>query len=167
MKLEIVSSKKRIDGEIAAVVTLFEKGLETFHLRKNHYSKKKLKRYLKQIPKEFHERIILHSHQSLALRFKVKGILFSTKQMSNSFYVNRIKLFSKLMGKKMMFCRGFDNLSDLLSEKKFYHIVTLNPIFDSISDDPNSTAFSRRAIESSLENSSLKVHDSVELKLRI
>ncbi|NND77985.1 MAG: hypothetical protein HKN39_07355 [Flavobacteriales bacterium] len=158
MKLEIVSSKKKIDGEIAAIVSLFRNGLETLHLRKNHYSRKKLKRYIKQIPQEYHSGIILHSHQSLALRFNVKGVLFSTRQMSNSLYVNRIKLTSKVLGKKLMFCRSYDNLSDLLAEKKHYHMVILNPVFDSISDDPTSTAFSQRAIESSVENSILNVY---------
>ena len=158
MKLEVVSSKKKVSGEVAAVVDLFEKGLQTFHVRKNHYSKKKLRKYLRQIPKEYHSRIILHSHQSLALWFKVKGVLFSTRQVEKGGYYLRTKLMLKIFRRKTLICRGYDNLSDLLAEKKRYDFVVLNPVLDSISEDPTATAFSQRAIESCIENSVLKVH---------
>lgn len=165
MKLEVVSSKKKVSGEIAAIVGLFEKGLETFHVRKNHYSKRKLSKYIRQIPKEYHNRIILHSHQVLALKFGLKGVLFSTKQIEKGGYFLRVKFLSKIFKKDLFICRSYDNLSDLLAETKHYDFVILNPVFDSISDDPHATAFSKRAIESSIENSILKVHALGGVKL--
>jgi len=157
MKLSVVSSKKRIDGEIGIIVNLFEKGLETFHLRKNHYSKSKLKKFIKAIPKEYHSRIILHSHQILALQFNIKGVHFSTRQLDKGTYYNKVKFLTKLLGRKVTFSRGFDNLSDLITERKFWDFVILNPVFDSVSDDPKATAFSGRAISSSLDQTGLRV----------
>ncbi|MEM7162470.1 MAG: thiamine phosphate synthase [Bacteroidota bacterium] len=157
MKLSVVSSKKRVDGEIGIIVNLFEKGLTTFHLRKNHYSKSKLKNFLKAIPKEYHSRIVLHSHQMLATKFNVQGVHFSTRQLDKSGYLNKVKMCCKLLGRKMSFSRGFDNLSDLITERKYWDFVILNPVFDTVSDDPKATAFSNRAISSSLEQTGLKV----------
>jgi len=157
MKLSVVSSKRKVDGEIGIIVNLFEKGLETFHLRKNHYSKSKFRKFLKAIPKEYHPRIVLHSHQILATSFKVKGVHFSTRQIEKSTYVTKVKFLCKIMGRKVKFSRGYDNLSDLITEKKYWDFVVLNPVFDSVSKDPLATAFSGRAISSSLDQSGLKV----------
>ena len=157
MKLSVVSSKKKVDGELGLIVSLFENGLEVFHLRKNHYSKSKLKRFLKGIPKKYHSKIILHSHQILATRFKLKGVHFSTREVDSKFYVRRVRLFCKLLNRKASISRSFDNLSDLISERKYYDFVVLNPVFDSVSDDPTATSFSHRAIKSSLDQTGLKV----------
>jgi len=157
MKLSVVSSKRKVDGEIGIIVNLFEKGLETFHLRKNHYSKSKFRKFLKAIPKEYHSKIVLHSHQVLAASFNVKGVHFSTRQLEKTAYLAKVKMLCALKGKKVKFSRGYDNLSDLITEKKYWVFVVLNPVFDTVSDDPLATAFSGRAISSSLEQTGLKV----------
>ena len=157
MKLSVVSSKRKVDGEIGIIVSLFEKGLETLHLRKNHYSKSKFKKYLKAIPKKYHNRIVLHSHHILAASFNVKGVHFSSRQLEKNTSVFKVKFWCKLKGKKIEFSRGYDNLSDLITEKKYWDFVILNPVFDTVSDDPLATAFSGRAISSSLEQTGLKV----------
>ena len=108
--------------------------------------------------REYHSRLILHSHQSLALWFHVKGVLFSTRQLDKGGYLLRVKLLLKIFRSKTLICRGYDNLSNLLAEKKKYAFVVLNPVFDSISEDPSATAFSQRAIESCIENSIIRVH---------
>ena len=46
MKTIVLSAQKPVDNEIDIVVRLFELGLTSFHLRKPHYSKQKMRGYL-------------------------------------------------------------------------------------------------------------------------
>ena len=59
---------------------MFEHGLESLHIKKPGFSKKQLKKYIELIPTKHHNKIIIHSHYSLALRYNLKGI-----HLSNSF----------------------------------------------------------------------------------
>src|ERR1041384_3209955 len=74
MKLVIISSSASIENEAKIITSLFEAGLENFHLRKHKLSTRATKELLSEIPAHFHNRIILHSHHSLARKFKLRGI---------------------------------------------------------------------------------------------
>lgn len=156
MELGLISSRKRVEDESQLVTDLFRNGLMTFHLRKNHYSKKKYKKFLRSIPSEFHNRIIIHNFHSLAFKYKLKGVHFSTRQLIRSKKIAH-RLLLRIFRPGISISRGFDNLSDLISNKQKFNFVILNPVFDSVSDDVRATAFGSKSIQSCVENSKLKV----------
>lgn len=74
MKLFVISSSKHVPDEPALVTKMFESGLTSFHLRKPKYSTNQMRDYLNEIPAHFHNRIVIHSHHKLALKYNLKGI---------------------------------------------------------------------------------------------
>ncbi len=85
MKLVVITDNKTSDIEIACVIKMFEAGLSTLHLRKSQMSTKEMKTYLNQIPVHFHNRIIIHSHHKLALRYNLKGFHFTSTHLKHKF----------------------------------------------------------------------------------
>jgi len=85
MKLVVITQSQKSDNEIASIVQMFEAGLETLHVRKNRFSTKELDAYLKEIPAHFHNRIIIHSHHKLALKYNLKGFHFTSTHLKQKF----------------------------------------------------------------------------------
>lgn len=85
MKLVVITPSKKSDNEIAAVIQMFEAGLDTLHVRKNRFSTKELDEYINEIPKHFHNRIIIHSHHRLALKYDLKGFHFTSTHLKKRF----------------------------------------------------------------------------------
>jgi thiamine-phosphate pyrophosphorylase len=83
MKVVVITPSKRDDNEVASVIQMFEAGLETLHVRKTRFSTKELEEYIKEIPAHFHNRIIIHSHHRLALRYNLKGVHFTSTHLKN------------------------------------------------------------------------------------
>jgi thiamine-phosphate pyrophosphorylase len=61
MKLIVLSSPVSIQNELEIINSLFEEGLELFDLRKPDLSKEKVADFLKQIPKQYSDKVVLHS----------------------------------------------------------------------------------------------------------
>ena len=85
MKIIVITPSGKNDNELAAVIQMFEAGLETLHVRKNRFSTKELDNYISQIPKHFHNRIIIHSHHKLALKYDLKGFHFTSMHLKKKF----------------------------------------------------------------------------------
>ena len=79
MQLVFFSSPDKFMSETPIVNTLFQNGLEIFHLKKPAFSKKKLKKYINGIHPKFHNKIVIHSNYSLVLKFDLKGIHISKR----------------------------------------------------------------------------------------
>lgn len=85
MKLVVITQSKKSDIEIASIIQMFEAGLGTLHVRKNRFSTKELDEYIKEIPVHFHNRIIIHSHHKLALKYNLKGFHFTSTHLKQKF----------------------------------------------------------------------------------
>lgn len=85
MKLVVITPNQKSDNEIASIIQMFEAGLETLHVRKNRFSTKELDDYLNEIPAHFHNRIIIHSHHRLALKYNLKGFHFTSTHLKHKF----------------------------------------------------------------------------------
>ncbi len=85
MKLVVITQSQKSDNEIANIIQMFEAGLDTLHVRKNRFSTKELDAYIKEIPAHFHNRIIIHSHHKLALKYDLKGFHFTSTHLKHKF----------------------------------------------------------------------------------
>lgn len=82
MKLIVITSSKSIPDEPKLLTEMFEAGLPCLHMRKPRLSTKEMQALIEAIPAVFHNRIMLHSHHELALKYKLRGIHLSRVHLS-------------------------------------------------------------------------------------
>ncbi|HXC04742.1 MAG TPA: thiamine phosphate synthase, partial [Bacteroidia bacterium] len=119
--------------ETALVVKLFELGLETFHLRKPRFTTHEMIEYLNKIPPQFHNRIVIHSHHRLCLRYPLKGIHLTRTHLKRKFRLWLNLRLIRMKRSKITVSTSFRKLASLYEEENQYDYVFLSPIFDSIS----------------------------------
>jgi thiamine-phosphate pyrophosphorylase len=129
MIVAVITSSDKFTSEIPVVVSLFKAGLPILHLRKSKFSTKKLKEYIESIPKEFHSRIIIHSHHHLALKFKLKGIHFTRTHLKKKMKCRTKMLWYRIRRPGISITRSFHHLEGLHLNKIKYSYVFLNPFF--------------------------------------
>lgn len=75
----VISNPTAIANEIEIIHSLFEKGLELFHVRKPNLSEIEMAQFLHQIKMEFRKKIVLHSHHQIAEDFGINRIHLTEK----------------------------------------------------------------------------------------
>ena len=61
MKLIVISHPIVFPNEHRVIESLFENGLEIFHIHKPSFSEQEIQNYIQQFPQKYHSRIFLHS----------------------------------------------------------------------------------------------------------
>ena len=156
MKVALLTTNNRIKSETELIEQFFMHGLDVLHLKKKKFSRKKTEEYLKLIPKQYHSKIILHSHHKLAVKYKTLGIHLGRSDRKRSFRTSLKIFWFKLFHPKLQFTTSCHSLNSASSDKRKYHHIMLSPIFDSISKKNYSPAFSQRqliSINEKTENS--------------
>ncbi len=134
MKLLVLSpSSGDSISEPPIVTKLFELGLETFHLRKPRYTTKEMTDYIEQIPPRFHDRIVIHSHHLLALKFNLKGVHLTRTHLQRKVRLWINLRIIRLKRGNITVSTSFRKLASLYEEENVYSYVFLSPIFDTIS----------------------------------
>jgi thiamine-phosphate pyrophosphorylase len=139
MEVTIVTTPDKLHSEVPVVIELFKAGLTTLHLRKTKFSTVKLAEYLEAIPKKYHNRIIIHSHHKLALKFSLKGVHLSKKHRKKSMNLFLKVVWLRIRKPKISITRSFHQVESLQDNKFKYHYVFLNPFFTKI--DPMKNSF--------------------------
>jgi thiamine-phosphate pyrophosphorylase len=75
----VITNPIPITNEINTIHSLFENGLELFHIRKPDFSEGEMKSFLSEINLDFRQRLVLHSHHQLAAQFGINRIHFTEK----------------------------------------------------------------------------------------
>ncbi len=119
----VISYHLKLYKEIDVVVGLIENGLTHFHLRKHDLSIYEYRKILLEIPSEYHNRIILHSHFELLQEFDLKGYHLTSEERSNV-------VIPENNLTKSTFAKDFNILPEL--DGRFEHII-IGPVFKSIS----------------------------------
>jgi thiamine-phosphate pyrophosphorylase len=128
MKLIIITTDRFFEGEAPALNALFERGMETLHLRKPASTETELKNLIKQIDRQFHNRIVLHDHFPLINTFRLKGIHLNGRNPERPVQV------------ACSVSRSCHSVRELESIAGFNYVF-LSPIFDSISKVGYTQAF--------------------------
>jgi thiamine-phosphate pyrophosphorylase len=126
MKLIVITPTKDIPDEQTLVAKMFESGLKTLHLRKPKHSTNQMAEYIKEIPAHFHNRIVLHSHHDLALKFNLKGIHLSRNHLSKNWRYWLIRMRLRLKFKETSKSRSYARLQQVynLEEQNFnYYLI--------------------------------------------
>lgn len=118
MKVVVITSSKKDNDEIVALVKMLEAGLGTLHVRKPRFSKKEMAEFIQAIPAHFHNRLVIHSHHRLATRFKLQGIHYTSIHLKKKF---RLWWTTKLAGIKnpnLIKSLSYRRLSDVYLKEK-------------------------------------------------
>ena len=158
MYLVIFSSADKFISEVYIVNTLFRNGLKTFHLKKPNFSKKKLKNYISEIDDKYHNRIIIHSHYSLSLSYKLKGIHLSKAILLKKIKCRFIINFYKLLDRKFVFTRTFTKTDDLINIPSVFSYVFLAPIYTNNDKEKKKYTFEVSSLKRILQNSSIDIY---------
>jgi thiamine-phosphate pyrophosphorylase len=136
MKLVVITPSKDVPDEPSLVTKMFESGLKTLHLRKPKYSTNQMAEYLKEIPVHFHNRIVIHSHHNLALKFNLKGIHLSKNHLSKSwkYWLTRTRL--RLKFGQTSKSRSYARLQQIYSiEDQAFDYFLVGTMFNNMTGD--------------------------------
>ena len=121
--LILISPEHDLKGEMEVLVQLFNFGITTYHLRKPDWCIEKTQRWLQQLPKDFHNLVVLHNHFVLANDFEIKGIHLNEEKRPFARQLSNYKIISA----------SFHSVEDLKGNTFPYEYAFLSPVFDSIS----------------------------------
>lgn len=133
MELVVITPERMLANEATVINRLFSGGLRTLHLRKPHSSAEDLRRLLTNIDVAYHQRIVLHDHFLLAEEFNLKGV-----------HLNR-RNNTPPAGKMLSVSKSCHTWSELM-ETEAYSYVFLSPIFNSISKEGYTRAFTEEEL---------------------
>lgn len=156
MKLILISPSKKHDSEIGILLNMFEQGLQTYHVRKKNFSTRTLKNYLEEIPAKYHNRIVIHSHHELALKFNLKGIYISRAHKRSAIKLWFWKKWLKLRRSNLEISTTLRSIEDVMDYIPRYDYIFLAPVFDSLSGNFQS-AFSDYNLKPALKNTRYRV----------
>lgn len=141
MKWITITSPDFLPGEAIFIDRLFSQGLDLLHLRKQDATLGAYKQLLLQIPRQWHEYIVLHDHFILAQEFTLRGIHLN----------RRCSLIpDAIRGTISCSCH---TIEEVVTHKDSKDYVFLSPIFDSVSKTGYKGAFSPTLLkEAATEN---------------
>lgn len=157
MKVVIISESKVIENEHDIIRRLFEAGLDTYHLRKPRMRTVQLEEFIQKIPKQFHNRLIIHSHHRLAAKYNLQGVHYTRLHLEKTFrnWWRERKL--RLANRKLVRTTSYNKLSSLYDTSDIaFDYVFLSPIFDSITGKYQS-GFYEDSIRAAIQKTGLKI----------
>lgn len=146
MKLIVISNPTPVNKEIQIITSLFEEGLEYFHLRKPTLSSDQLLDFLEEIPSHYHNRIVVHRSNPLFKNYKLRGYHFSRKYGSFNEELNYNST-------------SFHTLEQLTDNQLPYQYVFLSPVFPSISKKGHAPVYQQNELSHFFQTK--KIHAEV------
>jgi len=141
MKLAVVTHSSSIDDEHEIIERMFRHGLKNLHVRKPKYSKKKMRKYLEGFSIENRDKIIIHSHHSLALSMRLKGIHLTEKHRESGLNVFKKFYLFRMMRPKLHISSSYHKLSEVKAGGRRYDYVFFGPVFESISKEDHKPSY--------------------------
>lgn len=125
----VISSPGPVENETERINELFNAGMELFHLRKPHASKKEVEKLLEAIPEHYRPRTVLHQYHELAERFGISRLHFP----------ENLRLSTKESELNTLYSAGYylstsiHKASALAGLPPCFGYVLFGPVFSSIS----------------------------------
>ncbi|MFN6946586.1 MAG: thiamine phosphate synthase [Cytophagaceae bacterium] len=141
MKLAVFSLPDYHEGEEEVVKSLFEEGLEHFHLRKPGWEKEQVLGYLRNLHPSSYRNIIIHNNYDLIQKYNLKGIHLPGTYIenANSRQLNLLIKEAQLRGLRVT--GAAHSMDEVKNCKIRYESLFLSPLFDSISKEGYKSGF--------------------------
>lgn len=124
----VISNPTTIANEINVIHSLFEEGLQSFHIRKPEYSLKEMISFIAQINPEFRPRLVLHNHYELIETFKINRIHFAEGK-------RKIITLEKYKNREIHLSTSTHSITDFNSLAPEFEYAFLSPVYPSISKE--------------------------------
>ena len=134
MKLLLLSSPRFFVEEDKILATLFEEGLDILHLRKPNSEPVYCERLLTLLPEKYRQRVITNDHFYLRDEFDLMGIHLSKRNPDIP------------QNYKGIVTRTCYSLDELAEAKKKSHYVILKNIYDSLSENDNTSHYTHEQL---------------------
>lgn len=134
MYLIIITEPQFTDNEAAIIAQLLRWGVDLVHLRKPESSAEELAKLIEAIPTAYHNRLVLHDHFDLAAHFTLHGLHLNHR---NSVLPPNHK------GTVSQSCHTLDEVKVCKTKCDY---VFLSPVFNSISKQGYTSAFTPKAL---------------------
>ncbi len=118
------------DGEAGQIVRLLRCSIDLVHIRKPRATREQLEKLIMEIPQEYHDRLVLHDHHGLAMKYRLHGIHLNSRNPEPPH------------GWTGSVSRSCHSLQEVREWKGKCDYVSLSPVFDSISKQGYRAAFS-------------------------
>lgn len=127
--LIVVSDTGFFEGEAACVNTLFDEGLEIFHLRKPTASVEELQLFLEAIKPGYLSKIALHSHHKLVGLFGLRRLHYTETMRMNT----APELWPALQESGYLLSTSIHQVEEAETLDPCFKYCFLGPVFNSIS----------------------------------
>ena len=144
MKLIVISNPVNLNNEHTLLHSLFENGLDYFHLRKPDFTSDEMEKYIQQIPAEYLRKTVIHSHHHLADKYPLKG------KHKTSGTISEISMQQSITNN--FISTSFHSTDELMAGDYNFEYVFLSPIFDSISKKTYKSTFNKNELKIFLNN---------------
>jgi len=124
----VISESDFRPGEAAIVNTLFQAGLDLFHIRKYEASEKEIAEFIAQIEPEYREKLVLNRHHDLGMSLGLKRFHYSEKDRRIWSETNW-----KGMDPGLVYSTSVHSLEEFNDLPAHFSYAFLSPVFDSIS----------------------------------
>lgn len=125
----VISNPTAIANEINTIHTLFERGLELFHVRKPEFSAEEMKAFVTAIGLEFRNRLVLHNHHHLAEDLEINRLHF-TEKMRKEIDPETLYHYNE---KRIHLSTSVHTIEAFNDLRIFFQYAFLSPVFASIS----------------------------------
>lgn len=136
MKIIVITSPEFIAGEVSLINALFDGGIDRIHIRKPQASADEVRRLIDGIGSKWHKRLSLHDHHHLAIEYGC-GIHLNGR---NPYPPEDAK-------KDTLFSASCHSVGEVEKRKTQCDYVFMSPIFDSISKQGYSAAYSQEELK--------------------
>lgn len=153
MKLFVITPVKDVPDEPNIVSKMFETGLTTLHLRKPKYSTAQMIEYIEEIPQHFHNRIVIHSHHKLAIKYDLKGIHFTSTHLTKKWKYFFVRIRLRLKFKALSKSRSYSRLQQVYNKEEYnFNYYLLGTMFNSLTGGFY-TGFYEEGVAAAIKNS--------------
>ena len=125
----VISNPTAIANEIQIIHSLFEEGLQLFHIRKPEFSAIEIQEFVRAIGLEYANKMVLHNHHQLAEDLGINRLHFSEKM--------RMKISPETLydynEKKVYLSTSVHNIENFNDLRIYIQYAFLSPVFPSIS----------------------------------
>lgn len=140
-KTIVITKPSFFVDEAKAIVGLLDRvDIDMLHLRKPGAAKDDVERLIREIPREWHNRLVVHEHFSLAERYGLYGIHLNSRFPTPPY---------NWRGSVSRSCHSFEEVAEWKSRCDY---VSLSPVFDSISKRGYVSAFTAGEIAQAVDD---------------
>lgn len=137
MNLIIITDPVFFFEEAEMLARMFDAGMPRLHLRKPDATRREMEDFIKSLPAKYLDKVVIHSHYSLALQYPLGGIHCTSAGREEFYSMNDLHI------RRSVSVHGFCEAGSVGEE---FSYAFLAPVFDSISKPGHKQAFEHEAL---------------------